>query len=150
MKPEQPADCGYFTDSGRVRMALCCAIIVAMSALIMALFSAAHAGERSSQWRSVREVHLRNHQACEACGATKRVEVHHVPPVHEYPDRELDAENLITLCPRCHLVFGHLGDYQAWNPRVRKDAVRNLAEVKARPYNKKQAAAFEHQFLTAP
>jgi len=51
---------------------------------------------------------------------------HHVVPVHIDPSRELDPENLVTLCEgpsfNCHLFFGHLRNWSSFNPDIRKDA----------------------------
>lgn len=77
---------------------------------------------RSPKWNSVRKEHLAMHPYCAACGKNKKVEVHHIEPVHINPSRELDPENLLTLCDNpCHIVFGHLLNYKYWN----KDVVRD-------------------------
>jgi len=90
---------------------------------------------RSPQWSKVRKQHLVNNPSCAACGRTKKVEVHHIEPVHCNPDRELDPENLITLCDDpCHIVFGHLLDYKSWNPDVLKDCLVYYNKYKKRPY----------------
>ncbi len=85
-----------------------------------------HAQPRSPEWPKVRAQHLVRFPACEVCGTTAGVEVHHVKPFHEYPALELDEANLITLCdsPSCksHLTLGHLGNYLQSNPHVRDDA----------------------------
>lgn len=82
---------------------------------------------RSSRWPEVRARHLKQNPACAVCGTTKRVEAHHVIPVHIDPSRELDPRNLITLCRKLtgghHLAFGHLGDWKLFNPCV-ADAAR--------------------------
>lgn len=90
-------------------------------------------GGRSSQWPAARALHLVGHPFCRSCGGKAGLEVHHVVPVHFDPSRELDPENLITLCERgpgglnCHLVVGHGGNYQLANPNVHADAARFLA-----------------------
>lgn len=43
-------------------------------------------------------------------------------PFHLVPELELDPANLICLCRKCHLVFGHLGCWQCCNPEVEADA----------------------------
>lgn len=85
---------------------------------------------RDPRWRAVRAKHLADHPTCEACGEDE-VEVHHIVPFDIIPERELDPANLITLCERhgCHFAFGHLYDWDAWNPQVRKDARRQLIRV---------------------
>lgn len=85
---------------------------------------------RSSRWRSVRADHLKKEPCCVACGRSRQVDVHHVVPVSVDPGRELDPENLITLCgDPCHLVHGHLLDWKKWNPHVREDAARYFGRV---------------------
>jgi len=81
---------------------------------------------RSGAWARVRREHLEKEPACIACGRTKDLEVHHVLPYHECPSRELDPENLATLCADpCHLVFGHLMNFRTRsNPHVREDCER--------------------------
>jgi len=81
---------------------------------------------RSPKWSKARIEHLKVEPTCRVCGATTKLEVHHVEPFHKRPDLELDPKNLVTLCgnPSCksHLTIGHLGDYQLANPDVRSDA----------------------------
>jgi len=90
---------------------------------------------RSPQWSSVRKNHLNNNNSCAACGRNKKLEVHHIEPVHINPDRELDPDNLITLCDDpCHFVFGHLLDYKSWNKNVVKDCLVYLNRVKNKPH----------------
>lgn len=83
---------------------------------------------RSSKWRKVREAHLKHNDRCFLCGSNKQLEVHHIIPFSIAPDKELDKENLITLCENkryginCHLLVGHLGNYRRINPMVVIDA----------------------------
>ena len=88
---------------------------------------------RSGEWSTVRKKHLKEHGVCEACGGTKGLEVHHVDPYHLNPEKELDPDNLITLCEAnksitCHRCIGHLGNYKRSNPDVKRDAkyIRNM------------------------
>lgn len=77
---------------------------------------------RSSSWPKLRKQHLTKFPKCAACGRLSKVEVHHIVPVHVDPDKELDPDNLITLCDNpCHIVFGHLLDYKSWNINVIED-----------------------------
>ena len=74
-----------------------------------------------SQWKHVRAAHLNKFPACEACGRTRNVEVHHIIPVAVNPRRKLDPDNLMTLCATpCHIVFGHLMCYHCYNKDVRR------------------------------
>lgn len=89
---------------------------------------------RSPQWSSVRKEHLSENNRCAACGRSKKLEVHHIEPVHLNPDRELDPSNLITLCDDpCHLLFGHLMNYKSWNKDVVIDCAVYLNKVKNKP-----------------
>jgi len=86
------------------------------------------AANRSPEWQKVRNIHLREHPCCEACGAKAKIEVHHIKPFHLHPELELDPNNLISLCEDdgngviCHLLFGHLGNYKSFNPNVIEDS----------------------------
>lgn len=77
---------------------------------------------RSPKWASVRKEHLIKQSQCTICGSTSKLEVHHIVPVHVDPTKELDADNLITLCDKyCHFIFGHLMNWKSWNPDIEKD-----------------------------
>lgn len=96
-----------------------------------------HNVTRSSHWRSKRTQHLRYEPTCRACGGKEKLNVHHIIPFHIDPNRELDDTNLITLCENganCHLMFGHLKDWKAYNPHVRVMAESMLQLIKNRPY----------------
>ena len=79
---------------------------------------------RSPKWGAVRQAHLGVEPVCQACRGEKRLEVHHVIPVHVDPTRELDPRNLLTLCEapgrHCHLIFGHAYDWRLHVPKVRE------------------------------
>lgn len=95
---------------------------------------------RSGKWPTVRKNHLAAFPTCACCGRneTGHMNVHHVKPYHLFPDLELEEINLITLCEHpalnCHLLFGHLLDWSAWNPDVRKDTAAWLAKITDRQY----------------
>lgn len=87
---------------------------------------------RSGSWARVRREHLEREPACAACGRDDDLEVHHVQPYHDHPERELDPENLITLCADpCHLVHGHLMAWTRINADVREDCRRYRAKLEA-------------------
>ena len=91
-------------------------------------------GSRSSGWPKLRKQHLSQFPKCAACGRSNKVEVHHIIPVHVDPDKELDPDNLITLCDNpCHIVFGHLLDYKSWNPSVESDCEIYYDKIKSKP-----------------
>jgi 5-methylcytosine-specific restriction endonuclease McrA len=91
---------------------------------------------RSSEWKKVRAEHLKTEPYCVICHEWKGVEVHHALPVHLYPERELDSENLITLCEHHHFEFGHLRDWRAYNATVREDCFSWMRRVKSRSYKR--------------
>lgn len=91
--------------------------------------------KRSSEWARVQENFLKAHPKCACCGGTKTLRVHHIEPFHVNPARELDPDNLMTLCEsgkygiNCHLLVGHLGNWSRWNPIARLDAKLWLAKL---------------------
>ena len=90
--------------------------------------------QRSSQWPKIRKEHLNSQPCCAACGSCEKPEVHHIVPYHIDPSKELDPNNLITLCDKyCHFAIGHLMSYHSWNPQVIEDARVYNIKVKNRP-----------------
>lgn len=81
---------------------------------------------RSSRWPKTRERHLERFPACQACGGTKELQVHHCLPFHANPELELEESNLITLCEypshNCHFIVGHCMNWRKYNPSVRGHA----------------------------
>jgi hypothetical protein len=78
---------------------------------------------RSPKWRQLRKTHLIKQPNCMVCGSSYRPEVHHIIPVHLDPSKELDPNNLITLCDKyCHFIFGHLMNWWSHNPDIIEDA----------------------------
>jgi len=104
-----------------------------------------YGAKRSPEWRRVRAIHLFENPSCLLCGGIKKVEVHHIIPFHMKPESELDPANLVTLCESgkggvtCHLAFGHLGNYQRFNPYVVQDCVA---------YSRRMKSACSSQALT--
>lgn len=89
---------------------------------------------RSPKWSNVRKEHLKNNDYCIACGRNKKLEVHHIKPVHLFPELELDPSNLVTLCADpCHIVFGHLMNFKSWNSDVVIDSSSYLNKVNNKP-----------------
>jgi hypothetical protein len=91
---------------------------------------------RSPQWRTVRNRYIKDHPACEACGSTEDLNVHHILPFSTHPELELVESNLISLCRSHHLSVGHVCEdgRRNWgecsNPNVRRDAARIRNEGK--------------------
>lgn len=81
---------------------------------------------RSSKWRKVRSDFLRQNPTCAVCGSEKNIVPHHIIPVHMDPDKELDPDNLISLCENktfnCHFFFGHLKNWTKYNLNIIEDA----------------------------
>jgi 5-methylcytosine-specific restriction enzyme A len=81
---------------------------------------------RSSQWQTVRNNFLLG-KSCAVCGGKRKLIAHHEIPFHLSPDLELDESNLIPLCEaerygiNCHLLIGHLGNWQRTNVICRAD-----------------------------
>jgi hypothetical protein len=89
---------------------------------------------RSSQWAKVRAQYLERWNYCAACGRKDKLEVHHITPVFADPSRELEIDNLITLCrPVCHFLYGHLNNWKSYNIKVRQDAAYILSRITSRP-----------------
>lgn len=91
--------------------------------------TAAHARARSSLWPGVERAFLRQHPACEMCGARAGLNVHHRVPFSYCiplgrPDLEFEPQNLVTLCTKGadhHLLIGHLDFFQSYNPTLEQD-----------------------------
>lgn len=92
---------------------------------------------RSSQWGAVRRIHLELHPTCAVCGKKgtflSPLNVHHIVPFHNDPTLELSQSNFITLCPRDHLIFGHLGSWKSYNSEVAKDSEIWYSKIVNRP-----------------
>ena len=89
---------------------------------------------RSPSWRKVRAEHIKQNPTCAACGRKEGLEVHHIIPYHIDSTKELDPDNLITLCGKyCHFVFRHFMYWKSWNENVREDAAKYLQDKTNRP-----------------
>lgn len=89
---------------------------------------------RSNKWPQVRNQHIKKHNKCAACGSITKLEVHHIKPVHLFPDQELDPTNLITLCDKnCHFIFGHLMNWKSWNTEIINDTKEFYHKINTRP-----------------
>lgn len=90
---------------------------------------------RSPKWSIARKEHLKIQPICQACNRQKNLEVHHIIPYQIDKTKELDFNNLITLCDTCHLLFGHLMNYKSWNENVVADCQLFSYKIKNRPYH---------------
>jgi len=82
---------------------------------------------RSRRWKALRLVALRRDGfRCVRCNASGRLEVDHIVPVRDAPERSFDLANLQSLCTSCHtkktrLECGHdpmNPDRQKWRAVV--------------------------------
>lgn len=93
-----------------------------------------YAGVRSPKWSKVRSDHLKDNPVCEICGSNLKPEVHHIVPVHIDSSKELDTDNLITLCDKyCHFIFGHLMNWKSYNINILDDVKLYSQKIKDRP-----------------
>lgn len=92
---------------------------------------------RDPKWPTIAKAHLSKNPECVICGRKEKLRVHHKKPVHLFPDKELDPDNLITLCEsgalNCHLTFGHLGHFNSYNPKIDTDAKTWGNKIRKRP-----------------
>ena len=88
--------------------------------------------QRSGRWPAVRDAFARG-ISCAACGTRSQIEVHHIQPFHLMRALELESSNLVVLCRGCHLVFGHLHNWESHNPTCVNDAAAHLTQVRGRP-----------------
>ncbi len=52
------------------------------------------------KWRD--EILKRDNYKCIKCGSSHNLQVHHILPYSEYPDKRFDIDNGVTLCDKCH------------------------------------------------
>jgi hypothetical protein len=59
------------------------------------------------------------HPNCAWCGISG-IDVHHIKPVHLFPELAADPINYISLNrkPTCHFEKGHLKDWKKYNPDI--------------------------------
>ena len=111
----------------------------ALAALLFAIAAAlkAWAGDRSSQWRALRDEQVRLYHFCAVCGDANRLQAHHIAPFRTHPELELEATNVIVLCDGymalrrtgCHYKVGHLGDFRRDNPQIEQQYGRGSNAV---------------------
>jgi len=84
---------------------------------------------RSSKWPAWLKAFLKG-KTCVCCGSKGPLTGHHVLPFHLRPELELCEENVRPVCDGtdCHLVLGHLKDFQLFNPDFDADAAAFLAK----------------------
>ena len=95
-------------------------------------------GKRSPKWPALQKAHLKKQPRCQVCGGKSGLNAHHKKPFNDYPELELEPDNLITLCNtrRCHILFGHGNDFRAWNPNCDADVAKARQMIAARKYDR--------------
>ena len=88
---------------------------------------------RSGKWPAVRAAHLKREPCCQLCGTTDNVEVHHIQPVHLFPELELGESNMLSLCRPHHFLFGHYLLWSSYNPQCREDCADWRLKIRHRP-----------------
>lgn len=63
---------------------------------------------RDSRWKTVcMIVDQREHNCCQLCHkfvSGRRKQHHHIIPIQEKPELAFDADNIMLVCPICHIV----------------------------------------------
>lgn len=102
--------------------------------------------KRSGKWPTVEKHFLEEHGECAACGSKTRLNVHHCVPFHIDASKELDPENLITLCMsrnECHLRIGHAGAFHRYVNGVKE----RCAEIRDGKITLVKAAELSEQHI---
>ena len=84
-----------------------------------------HYDKIKEKWEEFERQYWKKHpeeKYCHICGEKKHIELHHIIPRHIDSSKIFDESNLIPLCRACHFRFGHLGNFEDWNPHIREDA----------------------------
>jgi 5-methylcytosine-specific restriction endonuclease McrA len=58
--------------------------------------------EVRSETRDEARAYRAKHEGCELCDVTAALEVHHIEPVADNPDKADDEDNMMAICVRCH------------------------------------------------
>jgi hypothetical protein len=62
-------------------------------------------GRRSYKYKHWRQaVLIRDDYSCQHCGATKKLQAHHIKEWKDFPDLRYDVNNGLTLCTSCHTI----------------------------------------------
>ena len=98
---------------------------------------------RDPKWSSVRKEFLITHCECAACSKISKLQVHHILPVHMYSELELDFNNLITLCAKCHFVVGHGGNWKKWNENVVETCINLQRGIRSKTNNENEMKLYK-------
>lgn len=86
-------------------------------------------GQWVSKWNKqvIQEVSDRQGGVCEVCTEAKTLEIHHLKPVHQYPELAFDITNVVAVCSGCHRSHYHAK--QGWQKDVGQGLIGALVEV---------------------
>ena len=93
--------------------------------------------DRNPQWAE-RSAAFKVGKVCRACRRHEWLEVHHICPVHLFPEKEMVEQLWVVLCNPgsmggCHLLFGHLQSWSSYNMQVEYDVSRWAERIGSRP-----------------
>lgn len=89
---------------------------------------------RSGKWPALRDKWLKEHPTCCISGLKMDLEVHHVKPVHLFPDLELEWSNLRTASRPYHFLCGHYCNWSDWNKDFDQHAAEWLDRIRSRSH----------------
>lgn len=78
--------------------------------------------KRSSSWGTFRKQYIKD--KCEVCRKGYFLELHHVIPVNVDKSKELDPDNVVTVCRSCHFSWGHFFSWRKFNGQIKNDIIR--------------------------
>jgi 5-methylcytosine-specific restriction enzyme A len=97
---------------------------------------------KRKEWQAVRHAVLeRDSWTCQHCGSRRRLEVHHVKRVADFPALAFTPSNCLVLCASCHTKETHkeLGRVPDPQRQQWREAVAELATSPKRAEGKSHA-----------
>jgi hypothetical protein len=98
---------------------------------------------RDHRWHAFKNKIIEG-KRCSICGSDKNLTGHHKKPFFQYPELELDPENIEVLCENpsrnCHFVFGHLMNWQTYNDDLANtityfQLIKNRAKIRLKRHS---------------
>ena len=81
----------------------------------------------------ISEISEQQNNLCHTCKQPKKLEIHHIVPVHENPDLAFEESNVIAVCNHCHKHIHHKKQgWQSGNPLVGKPVLVDSIEYAGR------------------
>lgn len=96
---------------------------------IFSFFFSKNESSRSPKWPWFRTKWVEKNPFCCGCGTLNNIQVHHIVPFNVDKSKELDINNVMSLCKTCHFVFGHLNNYNYYNVNVVVDCATHISRV---------------------